>query len=155
MTTINNKHVLVTGGASGLGRLLALRCAELGAAVTIWDLDAAGAEAVAAEAKAGGAGAIRDFACDVADREQVYARADEVRATAGPVDILVNNAGIVSGKPLLELTDERIELTFKVNALALFWTTKAFLPGMIERGSGHVVNVASAAGLIGSPRETD
>jgi len=85
----------------------------------------------------------------------VYARADEVRATAGPVDILVNNAGIVSGKPLLELTDERIELTFKVNALALFWTTKAFLPGMIERGSGHVVNVASAAGLIGSPRETD
>ena len=85
----------------------------------------------------------------------MYARADEVRATAGPVDILVNNAGIVSGKPLLELTDERIELTFKVNALALFWTTKAFLPGMIERGSGHVVNVASAAGLIGSPRETD
>jgi len=70
VTTINNKHVLVTGGASGLGRLLALRCAELGAAVTIWDLDAAGAEAVAAEAKAGGAGAIRDFACDVADREQ-------------------------------------------------------------------------------------
>jgi all-trans-retinol dehydrogenase (NAD+) len=155
VTTINNKHVLVTGGASGLGRLLALRCAELGAAVTIWDLDAAGAEAVAAEAKAGGAGAIRDFACDVGDRDQVYARADEVRATAGPVDILVNNAGIVSGKPLLELTDERIELTFKVNALALFWTTKAFLPGMIARGSGHIVNVASAAGLIGSPRETD
>jgi len=155
VTTINNKHVLVTGGASGLGRLLALRCAELGAAVTIWDLDAAGAEAVAAEAKAGGAGAIRAFACDVGDRDQVYARADEVRATAGPVDILVNNAGIVSGKPLLELTDERIELTFKVNALALFWTTKAFLPGMIARGSGHIVNVASAAGLIGSPRETD
>jgi len=162
VTTINNKHVLITGGASGLGRLLALRCAELGAAVTIWDLDATGAEAVAAEAQAfagrieaGGAGTIHAFACDVGDREQVYARADEVRATAGPVDILVNNAGIVSGKPLLELSDERIELTFKVNALALFWTTKAFLPGMIDRGSGHVVTVASAAGLIGSPRETD
>jgi all-trans-retinol dehydrogenase (NAD+) len=159
VTTINNKHVLITGGASGLGRLLALRCAELGAGVTLWDLDVAGAEAVAAEAKAdaaaGGAGAIRAFACDVGDREQVYARAAEVRETLGPVDILVNNAGIVSGKPLLELPDERIELTFRVNALALFWTTKAFLPGMIARGAGHVVTVASAAGLIGSPRETD
>jgi all-trans-retinol dehydrogenase (NAD+) len=162
MTAINNKHVLITGGASGLGRLLALRCAELGATVTLWDLNAAGAEAVAAEANAvaaaadpGSVGTVHSFACDVGDREQVYARADEVRAHVGPVDILVNNAGVVSGRPLLELPDERIELTFKVNTLALFWTTKAFLPGMIDRGSGHLVNVASAAGLIGSPRETD
>jgi all-trans-retinol dehydrogenase (NAD+) len=162
MTTISNKHVLITGGASGLGRLLALRCAELGATVTLWDLNAAGAEAVAAEANAvaaaadpGGTGTIHSFACDVGDREQVYARADEVRAHVGPVDILINNAGVVSGRPLLELPDERIELTFKVNTLALFWTTKAFLPGMIDRGSGHLVTVASAAGLIGSPRETD
>ena len=162
MTTISNKHVLITGGASGLGRLLALRCAELGATVTVWDLNAAGAEAVAAEANAvaaaadpRGAGTVHSFACDVGDREQVYARADELRAHVGPVDILINNAGVVSGRPLLELPDERIELTFKVNTLALFWTTKAFLPGMIDRGSGHLVNVASAAGLIGSPRETD
>jgi len=162
MTTISNKHVLITGGASGLGRLLALRCAELGATVTVWDLNAAGAEAVAAEANAvaaaadpRSAGTVHSFACDVGDREQVYARADEVRAHVGPVDILINNAGVVSGRPLLELPDERIELTFKVNTLALFWTTKAFLPGMIDRGSGHLVNVASAAGLIGSPRETD
>jgi len=162
MTAINNKHVLITGGASGLGRLLALRCAELGATVTVWDLNAAGAEAVAAEANAvaaaadpRGAGTVHSFACDVGDREQVYARADELRAHVGPVDILINNAGVVSGRPLLELPDERIELTFKVNTLALFWTTKAFLPGMIDRGSGHLVNVASAAGLIGSPRETD
>jgi all-trans-retinol dehydrogenase (NAD+) len=154
VTTINSKHILITGGACGLGRLLALRCAELGASVTIWDLDASGAEAVAAEAQAA-AGTIRAVVCDVGDREQVYARAGEVSAAAGPVDILVNNAGIVSGKPLLELPDEHIELTFKVNTLALFWTTKAFLPGMIDRGSGHVVTVASAAGLIGSPRETD
>jgi all-trans-retinol dehydrogenase (NAD+) len=162
VTTINNKHVLITGGASGLGRLLALRCAGLGATVTLWDVDAAGAEAVAAEANAvaaaadpGNAGATRAFACDVGDRAQVYVCAEEVLATVGPVDILINNAGIVSGRPLLALPDERIELTFKVNALALFWTTKAFLPGMIDRGSGHVVTVASAAGLIGSPRETD
>ena len=155
MTAIHNKHVLVTGGASGIGRLLALRCAELGATVTIWDLDAAGAEAAAAEAAARGAGGAHAFACDVSDREEVYARAEEVRAAAGDVDVLVNNAGIINGQPLLELPDEKIERTFAVNTLALFWTAKAFLPAMVTRGSGHVVNVASAAGLIGSPRETD
>jgi all-trans-retinol dehydrogenase (NAD+) len=78
-----------------------------------------------------------------------------VRAAAGDVDVLVNNAGIVSGRPLLELPDERIEKTFAVNTLALFWTTKAFLPAMKTRGSGHIVTVASAAGLIGTARETD
>jgi len=71
------------------------------------------------------------------------------------VDILVNNAGVVSGKPLLELSDEQIERTFRVNALALFWVTRAFLPSMIGRGAGHVVTVASAAGLVGTPRQTD
>ena len=155
MTTINNKHVLITGAASGLGRLLALRCAGLGATVTIWDLDAAGGEAVAAEATAMGPGRARAFACDVSDRTQVYARAAEVLADAGAVDVLVNNAGVVSGRELLELDDARIERTFAVNALAPFWVTKAFLPAMVAGGSGHIVTVASAGGLIGSPRMTD
>ncbi len=155
MTAVHNKHVLVTGGASGIGRLLVLGCASLGASVTIWDLDAARAENVALEAAELGATGARAFACDVGDRAQVYACAGEVRAAAGDVDVLVNNAGIVSGRPLLELPDEQIERTFAVNTLALFWTTKAFLPRMISRGSGHVVTVASAAGLIGTARETD
>ena len=155
MTAVHNKHVLVTGGASGIGRLLVLGCASRGAAVTIWDLDAAGAESVALEAAELGATGARAFACDVSDRVQVYACADVVRAAAGDVDVLVNNAGIVSGRPLLELPDERIERTFGVNTLALFWTTKAFLPQMKARGSGHIVTVASAAGLIGTARETD
>jgi len=155
VTTINNKHVLITGGASGIGRRLALRCAEMGAAVSILDIDEAGAKAAAAEAAARGAGPVRAFAGDVGDRAQVAACAAEVLAAQGAVDILVNNAGVVSGKPLLELPDEHIERTFRVNTLALFWTTKAFLPAMVARGSGHIVTVASAAGLIGSPRETD
>jgi len=155
MTALHNKHVLVTGGASGIGRLIALGCARVGASVTIWDLDAAGADRVALEASETGASSAHAFACDVSDREQVYARADETRAAAGDVDVLVNNAGIVSGRPLLDLPDENIERTFAVNTLALFWTTKAFLPAMKARGSGHVVTVASAAGLVGTARETD
>ena len=155
MTAMHNKHVLITGGASGIGRLLVLGCASLGAAVTIWDVDAERAENVALEAAEHGASGARAFTCDVSDRGQVYARADEVRAAAGDVDVLVNNAGVVSGRPLLELPDESIEQTFGVNTLALFWTTKAFLPEMKARGSGHIVTVASAAGLIGTARETD
>lgn len=155
MTALHNKHILVTGGASGLGRLLTLGCARLGATVTIWDLHDAEAQRVAAEAAELGATGAHAFACDVSDREQVRVRADEVRATGGDVDVLVNNAGIVSGRPLLDLTDEEIERTFAVNTLALFWTTRAFLPAMIARGSGHVVTMASAAGLIGTARETD
>ena len=85
MTALHNKHVLVTGGAGGIGRLLALGCARVGAAVTIWDLDEEGAARVAMEASEAGAAAAHAFACDVSDREQVYARADEVRAAAGDV----------------------------------------------------------------------
>ena len=155
MTAISNKHVLITGGASGLGRLLALRCAELGATLSVWDLDEAGAQATAAAAADLGLGRARAFACDVGARDQVLQRAAETMQTQGPVDILVNNAGVVSGRPLLELSAEHIERTFRVNTLALFWTTGAFLPYMAARCSGHIVTVASAAGLMGSPRETD
>jgi all-trans-retinol dehydrogenase (NAD+) len=155
VTAINNKHVLITGGASGLGRLLALRCAELGATVSVWDLDEAGAQDTAAAAADLGLGRARPFACDVGVRDQVLQRAAETVQAQGPVDILVNNAGVVSGRPLLDLSPEHIERTFRVNTLALFWTTGAFLPDMVSRGSGHIVTVASAAGLMGSPRETD
>ncbi len=155
MTTIASKHVLVTGGASGLGRGVALRCAAFGAAVSVLDIDEDGAQATAAAAVAAGADRAAGYGCDVGDREQVATVAAQVRAAGGPVDILVNNAGVVSGRRLLDLTDEQIERTLRVNTLALFWATRAFLPDMVARGSGHVVVVASAAGLIGTPCETD
>lgn len=132
MTTIASKHVLVTGGASGLGRGLALRCAALGATVSVLDLNEAGAEEAAATAAAQGAGTAAGYGCDVGDREQVVDVAGRVREAAGPVDILVNNAGVVSGRALLELTDEQIEQTFRVNTLALFWVTRAREDDVVE-----------------------
>jgi len=155
MTTIASKHVLITGGASGLGRGLALRCAALGATVSVLDIDEAGAREAAAAAAAQGAGPSAGYGCDVGDAGRVADVAASVARAAGPVDILVSNAGVVSGRSLLELTDEQIERTFRVNVLAQFWLTRAFLPAMVERAAGHVVVVASAAGLIGTPRETD
>lgn len=155
MTDIAGRHALVTGGASGIGRKMALKLAAGGGRVTIWDLNPTALEAVLAELRAVPGCEARGAVCDVADRQQVYARAAELTAEAGPVDILINNAGVVSGKDFLELPDEKIELTFQVNVLALFWAGKAFLPSMIARNTGHIVTIASASGLIGVARLAD
>jgi all-trans-retinol dehydrogenase (NAD+) len=154
MTTLGTRHALITGGAGGIGRLVAERMAAAGARVTLWDVSERALEDAVNELTAAG-GSARGYVCDVADRKKVADAAAQVLAEAGTVDILINNAGVVSGRYLLDLTDEQIERTFKINVLALYWTTRAFLPGMIERGSGHVVTVASAAGLLGTCKETD
>lgn len=151
MSDIGGRHVVITGGASGIGRLMARLLASRGARLTIWDINREGLERAVAEI---GAGA-RGFVCDVADRQQIYARATESIAAGGPVDILINNAGIVSGDDFLALPDAKIEATFAINVLALFWTCKAFLPSMIERNRGHVVTIASASGLVGVARLAD
>ncbi len=154
MTRIASKHVVITGAARGIGRLMASRMADRGAAITLLDLDEGRlASAVGQIRDAGGQAC--GCACDVSAREQVARAALRVVEEIGPVDILVNNAGVVSGSWLLDLTDEQIERTFGVDALALFWVTRAFLPPMIERDDGHIVTIASAAGLIGTCEQTD
>ncbi len=155
MTDIAGKNTLITGGAKGMGRLLALRVAASGGRVVIYDRNVVALEAVVEEIKQLTGNEAYGYVCDVSDRESVYATAEEVKEQVGPVDILVNNAGLVSGRSLLEIPDEKIESVIGVNVLALFWMTKAFLPGMIERGRGHIVTMASAAGLVGVSRQTD
>jgi all-trans-retinol dehydrogenase (NAD+) len=155
MTEIADRHVLVTGGASGIGRRLAQRMAAQGARVSVWDIRREALDSVVSELEKVGPGPARGFLCDVSRRTEVYGVAAETIAAGGPVDILVNNAGVVSGRPLLELPDEKIEATFAINTLALFWTSKAFLPAMIERGRGHLVTIASASALIGVAKLSD
>jgi all-trans-retinol dehydrogenase (NAD+) len=155
MSEIAGRHVLVTGGASGIGRLMAKKIAALGGRVSIWDIQRDNLDNVVAEINAGGREPARGFLCDVSKRENVYRVAEETTAAGGPVEILINNAGVVSGKPLLQIPDEKIEATFAVNVLALFWTAKAFLPHMIENNRGHVVTIASASGLIGVAKLSD
>ena len=155
MSDIAGRHALVTGGASGIGRSMARKLVARGARVTVWDINPTALDAVIGELRAVPGGDVHGFVCNVADREQVYARAAETTRVAGPVDILINNAGIVSGKDFLELPDEKIAATFDVNVLSLFWTGKAFLPSMIERNGGHIVTIASASGLIGVARLAD
>jgi len=133
---------------------MAMKVVERGGRVVVWDIVEARLEAILAELRAMG-GEARGYRCDVSKREEVYETSKRTLAEAGSVDVLVNNAGVVSGKSFLELSDEAIERTFSINALSLFWVTRVFLPAMIERGSGHVVTVASSAGLVGVARLSD
>ena len=150
-TTIDGARVLITGAGSGIGRLMALDAAARGAAeILIWDLSADSGDAVRDEITAAG-GQARAFEVNVADSAQV----ETVAERTGPVDILINCAGIVTGKKLLDADADAIRRVYDVNTLALYWTTKAFLPGMLERDRGAVVTIASAAGLTGVARQTD
>lgn len=154
MTDFRDKSVLVTGAASGIGRRMAEMLSAAGARLVLWDISEEGLAGVRESLETSG-GRVAVYRCDVANRENVYAVGRQVLDSQGPVDILINNAGVVTGKPLLEASDGAIERTFAVNTLAHFWTVRAFLPAMLERDRGHIVTVASAAGLVGAPRLTD
>lgn len=125
---VSNETVLITGGASGLGRLMALKFAKLGAKVIVWDLNVAGLEETVKlveelRAKRENAGKCYHYAVDISDRHAVYAAAERVKSEIGNVTIIVNNAGVVTGKKLLDCSDEQIKKTFDVNTLAHFWVS--------------------------------
>lgn len=155
MTDVAGRVAVVTGGASGIGRLVAMKLARLGARVVVYDLDRGRTESVVQEILTVTGRTAHGYVCDVSDREAVYEVAKKVRREVGTVSVLVNNAGVISGSKLMDIPDGKIEATMKVNVLALFWVTKSFLPGMLSRNSGHVVTIASAAGLVGVNRQTD
>jgi NAD(P)-dependent dehydrogenase (short-subunit alcohol dehydrogenase family) len=148
MRDLKGKHALVTGGAKGIGYATARRLLERGASVILWDLDEAGLRKAASELNE--LGAVETSVVDVADRAAVERAAEEALAS-GEVLVLVNNAGYVAAGDLLSLAPEQIETTISVNLTALLHTTRAFLPAMYERNEGVVVNVSSAAGVLGVP----
>jgi all-trans-retinol dehydrogenase (NAD+) len=152
MTRLAGATLLVTGAAGGMGRQLSLQAAARGARIVAWDLDESGLKDLAGEL---GDQLVVATVVDVTDRDSVAAGVAAVPGGAAAVDIVVNNAGVVSGARLTELRPEQIERTFAVNALALYWVTKAFLPAMLKRDQGHVVTMASAGGLVGVAKQTD
>uniref|UniRef100_A0A4W3GLU9 NADP-retinol dehydrogenase n=1 Tax=Callorhinchus milii TaxID=7868 RepID=A0A4W3GLU9_CALMI len=138
---------LITGAGGGLGRLFALEFAQKKATLVLWDINQQSNEETAEKVRQLGA-RVYTYTCDVSKRDCVYRTAELVRREAGGVAVLVNNAGVVSGHHLLECPDELIERTMMVNCHAHFWTTKAFLPKMLEMNHGHIVTVASSLGLF-------
>ncbi|NXS49510.1 RDHE2 dehydrogenase, partial [Balaeniceps rex] len=146
---VSGEIVLITGAGSGIGRVLSLKFASIGATVVLWDINQEGLKETSRLARENGAVRVHCYICDCSKRQDIYRVADQVKKEVGDVSILVNNAGIVTGKKFLDSPDALVEKTMEVNIMAHFWTYKAFLPAMIASNHGHLVSIASAAGLTG------
>jgi short-subunit dehydrogenase len=142
--------VTVTGASAGIGWSTAWAFASRGSIVVVSARRADRLERLAgAIAERGGTAAA--IACDVRDRASVEALRDEVSGRFGRCDVLVNDAGVPGGGRFLDLSIDAIEQVVQTNLMGVIHGTKAFLPGMVERGRGHVVNVASLAGRFAVP----
>ncbi len=145
--SLNGKVAVVTGGARGIGNAIAHGLARQGALVAIGDLDAAAAEAAAAQLPGRSLG----LALDVTDRPGFTAFLDEVEQRLGPLDILVNNAGIMPLQPLEEESDASITRQLEINLHGVIHGTQEAMRRMRPRNTGHIVNVASLAGRAAAP----
>ncbi|XP_061544544.1 short-chain dehydrogenase/reductase 3b isoform X2 [Phyllopteryx taeniolatus] len=140
---LGDEVVLITGGGRGIGRHLAKEFAKQGARkVILWGRTEKCLKETAEEISLAGT-ECHYFLCDVANREEVYKQAKVVREKVGDVTILVNNAAVVHGKSLMDSDDDALLKSQHINTMGQFWTTKAFLPRMLELQHGHVVCINS------------
>jgi NAD(P)-dependent dehydrogenase (short-subunit alcohol dehydrogenase family) len=153
MRDFDGRVAAITGAASGIGRALANELARRGAHVALSDIDDAGlAETVAQCGRFGNR--ITSRRLDVADRDAVYAWADEVVADHGTVNLIINNAGVALGATVESMTYGDFEWLMNINFWGVVYGTKAFLPHLKASGEGHVVNLSSVFGLISVPSQS-
>jgi 3-oxoacyl-[acyl-carrier protein] reductase len=144
------QSAIVTGAGRGIGRVLALTLAEEGAGVVVSGRNEQNLNSVADEIRSSGGKALA-VRCDVTDWAQVKDLADETVRAYGTIDILVNNAGIPSSAALLvDVEEAEWDAIMETNLKGMFLMTKAVLPGMMDRKSGHVITVSSGAGTSNS-----
>jgi NAD(P)-dependent dehydrogenase (short-subunit alcohol dehydrogenase family) len=132
--------VLITGGASGLGLLIAEVYGMRGVTVAVLDKNCSEDESEARN--------VFFYRCDVGDLAQVEAAKKRVEEELGTVTVLINNAAVVHGKPLLQLSAEEVETSFRTNIMAHYNTLRLFLPGMIKEGRGSVITVSSVLATL-------
>lgn len=152
MTKIKGSNVLITGGGSGIGRIMGRIALEKGAkSLTIWDINEQNMANTQAEFST--KGKVYTQKVDVSNETQVEEAAKIAKKNAGNIDILINCAGIVANnKTFDEQSVTDITRTMNINAVAPMLVTLQFLPDMLKRNFGHVCNIASAAGMISNPR---
>ncbi|XP_064272680.1 17-beta-hydroxysteroid dehydrogenase 13-like [Passer domesticus] len=148
--SLSGELVLITGAGHGVGRATALEFAKRQSRLVLWDINKHGVEETAAECQKLGA-TVQSFVVDCSKREEIYSAADKVKKDIGDVTILVNNAGVITAADFLSTQEHQIERMFEVNILGHMWTTRAFLPIMMNNNYGHIVTVASAAGHLVTP----
>jgi len=145
---LSGKVAVITGGARGIGKAIALSMAGCGANLAILEMNVEGANQTASEAKQLGVEA-RVYKADVSNLQQVKEIVTDIKDIFGKIDILVNNAGIVSPKPFLETDEKEWDLILGVNLKGIYNTCFSVLPHMIEQKYGKIVNIASIAGKTG------
>ena len=148
---LSGRMALVTGSAQGIGLAIAVRLARAGAAIALHGL-ATPAQAAEAEARirAAGAADVCFFDTDLCDPAAITSMMNAAQTWQGHIDVLVNNAGIQYTAPLVDLPPERWDAIIAINLSAAFHTMRHALPGMVERGFGRVINLASVHGLVAS-----
>lgn len=150
MKNLENKIVLITGGASGIGKIMTRLMLEHNAKTVIWDINEESLNQTIAEFS--NLGSIVGYQVDVANLEQLQQTATLVKQEVGTVDILINNAGIVVGKYFHDHSMDEITKTMEINANAPMYITGLFLDDMMRQNSGHICNIASSAGIISNPK---
>ena len=152
MSKIKGKIVMITGGASGIGRLMGEMALEKGAkALVIWDINQESIDATVKEL--GKKGTVHGYRVDVSRHEMVAEQYDKVKKEVGDVDILINSAGIItSNKTFDQCTEDEINRTMMVNAIAPMYVARQMLPDMVQRNEGHICTIASAGGMMSNPK---
>ncbi len=152
MTRISRSTVLITGGASGIGKLMGRRLLEKNCSkLVVWDIDEDSLESLATAWSELGYD-VYPYLVDVTSTAQVNEMAADVLSSIGKIDILINNAGVVVGKDFSQHTAGDIDITIDVNIRGVMQVTRAFIQPMIKTGSGHIINIASAAAMIPNPK---
>jgi 3-oxoacyl-[acyl-carrier protein] reductase len=149
MELLSDKNALVTGAGKGLGRAIDIALAKEGVNVALLSRTSSDLQEVADEVEDLGVKAVIVTA-DVSDIQSVNTAVEDVISCLGSIDILINNAGTATFGKFLELEPEEWERIIRVNLLGAYYTTRAVLPGMIERLSGDIINISSTAGQRGA-----
>jgi 2-hydroxycyclohexanecarboxyl-CoA dehydrogenase len=152
MTGFNGQVVVVTGGGGGIGGATCKRFAQEGAKVAVFDMNLAAAQKVAADIQVAG-GVAAAFACNITDRAAVDAAVAATEAQLGPIAVLVNNAGWDIFKPFTKTVPSEWDQLIAINLTGALHMHHAVLPGMVARGGGRIVNIASDAARGGSSGE--
>jgi NAD(P)-dependent dehydrogenase (short-subunit alcohol dehydrogenase family) len=150
---LEDKIVVITGGAGGIGTALARAFAARGSKLALLDIDAEALAGVAEQLRGEGA-ELSTHQVDVRDRSSLERARDELCAEHGGVDVLVNNAGLTVFSSFEQMLDEEIDRQLGVNLRGVIDGCRVFLPALRARGQGHIVNMSSSAGIAGLPWQT-
>lgn len=153
MKSFNNKVAAITGAASGIGRALALELAKDKCDLALSDVNEAGLNETAEQARALGV-KVTTTKLDVSNRDAMHAWADQVVKDHGKVNLIFNNAGVALGNTVEEAKYEDYEWIMGINLWGVIYGTKAFLPYIKQAGEGHIINVSSIFGLFAQPTQS-